>query len=126
MTDPRIASGYDVEASVVGPFEVAKPGNTVAGGTLDRGIVARTEDGRMVVIGEIWAACPGGGLSKIRIDAKAVAHQLVERLNANVELVEALKLAHSALGAHGDNNSCRDCSYAWNAIRAALKAEGDG
>ena len=51
------------------------------GGKLDREIVARTRDGRWVVIGEIWAACPGEGGGKIRIDADAVAKRIVATLN---------------------------------------------
>ena len=82
MADPRIAFGLTVEPDVQGPFEVraASPGSPSEGGTLDCGIVARTADGRSVVIGEIWAACPGPGGSKVRIDARAVAERIVRAL----------------------------------------------
>ena len=83
MSDPRIDMGYAVEPKVVGPFEVVEAADTggLAGGTLDRGIVAYTEDGRRVVIGEIWAAGVGKGGSKIRLDASAIARRLVDAAN---------------------------------------------
>ncbi len=81
MTDPRVAMGYEVEPSVSGPFELA---NATTDGTLDRGIVARRADGTRIIIGEIWAACPTDGGEKTRIDANAVATEIIERLNAEV------------------------------------------
>lgn len=84
MTDPRKALGYDVEPRVKGPYEVmaaSRVGDGSDGGTLDRGLVARTEDGRPVVIGEVWAAGVGSGGSKVRLDASAIATDVVRALN---------------------------------------------
>ena len=78
MTDPRVALGYEVEPSVSGPYELA---DALTDGTLDRGIIARRADGTRIVIGEIWAACPTEGGGKTRIDANAVATEVVARLN---------------------------------------------
>lgn len=92
MSDPRVGLGYKVEASVQGPFEVmpaARAGDGSDGGTLDRGIVAHTETGMPVVIGEIWAAGVGPGGSKVRLDASAVANDIVRRLNATPARDEA-------------------------------------
>lgn len=76
--------GYEVKSHVVGPFETCRANRASPdqGGTLDTAIVARTEDDTVIMIGEIWAACPGGGGVKIRIDAQAVAQQIVDALNA--------------------------------------------
>ena len=65
-------------------FEIkkAEPPNPDTGGTLDRGIVARLEDGRRVVIGEIWAACPTENHGRISIDTDAAAQRVVDALNA--------------------------------------------
>ncbi len=84
MSDPRIAFGLEVEPRVLAPYSIqpaARDGTGDDGGTLDRAIVARTEDGRRVVIGEIWAACLGKGGAKIRIDADAEAQFIVDTLN---------------------------------------------
>jgi len=84
MSDPRERYGMTVEPDVTGPYEVmgAKRTSADEGGTLDRGIVAHTRDGRRVVIGEVWAAGVGKDGAKIRIDADAVAHRIVAVLNA--------------------------------------------
>lgn len=81
--DPRVAMGYDVEPEVFPPFEVMPASDTGGqlGGTLDHAIIARTKDGRRIVIGEIWAACPGAGGTKVRIDAREVARRIAETLN---------------------------------------------
>lgn len=84
--DPRVAMGYAVEDGIVGPFGVMpakRDGSGGDGGTLDVGITAYTPDGTRVCIGEIWAACPSsapGG--KTRLNAVAVAEQIVRALNA--------------------------------------------
>ena len=85
MTDPRIEYGLQVEPRVIGPYSVRpakRNGTGNDGGTLDCAIIAHTEDGRMVVIGEVWAAGHGMDGSKIRIDAAAVARQVIDALKA--------------------------------------------
>lgn len=81
MSDPRKGLGYEVEDEVVGPYSTLAALPSDNGGTLDRGIVATTKDGRRVVIGEVWAAAVGPGGEKIRIDADAIARRIVETLN---------------------------------------------
>ena len=81
MTDPRIALGYEVEPGVTGPYTIQPANLGEDRGTLDHAIVAHTKDGRPVIIGEIWAASLGKGGAKIRIDAAAVAQQIVDTLN---------------------------------------------
>lgn len=84
MPDPRISYGVRVEPNVKGPYG-AQPARRDAtgddGGTLDVGITAHTNNGTLVVIGEIWAACPNENGGKTRIDAIAVATRLVAKLN---------------------------------------------
>lgn len=82
-SDPRKQLGLEVVPSVSGPYELmgAKPTTPDAGGTLDVGILARTPDGRRVVIGEIWAACPGKDGVKIRIAAREIAQRMIDTLN---------------------------------------------
>lgn len=84
MGDPREGLGMAVEPDVVGPYDVvgAHPASPDGGGTLDRGITARTLDGRLVVIGEVWAAAVGKDGSRVRINADVVAHRIVATLNA--------------------------------------------
>ena len=88
---------------ISGPFEIktAEPPTPDHGGTLDRGIVGRLPDGRRVVIGEVWAACPAEdvdpasglvrgaerNLSRISIDTDAMAQRIVDGLN-RLEAVE--------------------------------------
>ncbi|KKL16104.1 hypothetical protein LCGC14_2498950 [marine sediment metagenome] len=84
MTDPRTAYGLQVEARVTGPYSTLpakRDGTGNDGGTIDRAIIAHTEDGREVMIGEVWAAGHGRGGMKIRIDAAAVAQGIVDTLN---------------------------------------------
>ena len=84
MTDPRTEYGLEVEPRVTGPYSVQpakRDGSGDDGGTLDQAIIAHTEDGRSVIIGEVWAAGHGEGGSKIRIDAAAVAQAIVDVLN---------------------------------------------
>jgi hypothetical protein len=84
MTDPRLALGLEVEESVCGPYKVVAAARTSPddGGTLDCGIVAHTKDGRQLVIGEIWAAGVGPGGSKVRLDARKIAEDIVAMLAA--------------------------------------------
>lgn len=91
--------GYEVEPNVVGPFEVLEAADTggAAGGILDRGIVARTQDGRSVVIGEVWAAGVGRGSPKIRIDASAVARSIVHRCNMHETLLLELRCVRAVI-----------------------------
>ena len=87
MTDPRTTYGLQVEARVTGPYSIQpaiRDGTGDDGGTLDHAIVAYTERGQRVVIGEIWAAGHGRGGTKIRIHAAAVAQEIVDTLNENV------------------------------------------
>ena len=82
--DPRERLGLKVEPDVVPPFELVaakRDGSGNDGGTLDIGIIARLPNGEKVVIGEIWAACPGSGEEKVRIDARRVAQAIVDTLN---------------------------------------------
>lgn len=74
--------GRDVH-DVTGPFEIRKatPPSPDFGGTLDRAIVARLEDGRRVCIGELWAAGPAEGGARISLDAQKTAEKIVELLN---------------------------------------------
>jgi len=84
MTDPRPSLGYAVEPNVKGPYHIQpahRDGSGNDGGILDIGITAHTSDGKRVVIGEIWAACPDENGGKTRIDALAVATSIVETLN---------------------------------------------
>ena len=86
MNDPRERLGVTVEQDVTGPYEVmaSHPASPDTGGTLDRGIVAHTRDGRRVVIGEVWAACVGKDWAKVRIDADAVARRIIATLNLDL------------------------------------------
>ncbi len=84
MVDPRTDLGVEVEPRVTGPFSVQpakRDGTGDDGGTLDHAIVAYTDDGRRLVIGEIWAAGLGAGGSKIRIDVAAIAQDIANTLN---------------------------------------------
>ena len=82
--DQRIALGVTVEPQVRAPFSVrgASPASPDDGGTLDCGLLGHVADGRPVVFGEIWAACPSGTHEKVRLDARAVAERIVSLLNA--------------------------------------------
>ena len=83
--DPRVSLGYEVEPDVTGPYSVQpaeRKGDGSDGGSLDVGIVARRSDGKRIIIGEIWAACPDEDGGKTRIDAITVARRLVAELNA--------------------------------------------
>lgn len=102
--DPRIALGMTVEPQVRPPFSVrgASPASPDDGGTLDCGLLGHVADGRPVVFGEIWAACPSGTHEKVRLDARAVAERIVSLLNATdpealARLTAALKLAATRL-----------------------------
>lgn len=85
MNDPRVKMGLHVEPEVIGPYELRpaeRDGTGDDGGSLDQAIIARTCDGRAIAIGEIWAAghaIPGG--AKIRIDAEAIAKNIIDTLN---------------------------------------------
>lgn len=84
MADPRTRLGIEVEPRIQGPYSIRpakRDGTGDDGGTLDQAIIAHTEDGRQVVIGEVWAASLGSGGSKIRIDAGAVAQEIIDTLN---------------------------------------------
>jgi hypothetical protein len=84
MTDPREQLGHEVHSHVKGPFSVrqaTRDGTGDDGGTLDVALVAHTEDGTRVIIGEIWAACPNQLGGKTRINAKEVADSIVTTLN---------------------------------------------
>jgi phosphopantetheine adenylyltransferase len=81
MSDIRKSLGMDVH-HVQGPFRVMKPKQAggVLGGYLDRGIVGRMEDGREVVVGEIWAV----GLTEnenVRIDSSDLVKRMVDAIN---------------------------------------------
>lgn len=89
-TDVREALGYNVEPTVVGPYETMGP-SPQAAGVLDTGLVAHTQDGRTVVIGEVWAAAVGSGGAKIRIDSRGVAAAMSQKLNLHDEMVGALR-----------------------------------
>jgi hypothetical protein len=118
--------GYEVETRVVGPFEVMEAAYTggAAGGTLDRGIVARTKDGRRVVIGEVWAAGVGKGGVKIRLHATAVADSLVHVANAHDILHAALVKAEDALAIKASLRAPEQARVqaALEAVRTALSA----
>ena len=70
---------HDVQA----PFRLlnAKPRTPDEGGTLDRGIVATLEDGRQVVIGELWAAGPTIDGARVSLDAEKIGRTITELLN---------------------------------------------
>ncbi len=94
MVDPRTHLGIEVEPRVTGPYlacAAKRDGTGDDGGTLDQAITAYTDDGRRVVIGEIWAAGLGAGGSKIRIDAAAVAQEIVDTLNGSAAPTPANK-----------------------------------
>lgn len=113
--------GYAVEPSVTGPYEVMaaqRVGDGSDGGVLDRGLIARTEDGRRVVIGEIWAAGVGSGGSKVRLDAPAVASDVVRHLNAFPEMYDVLDSI--------ENDDGKVPGFLWDRIQAVLaKARGE-
>ncbi len=86
MNDIRTTLGYQVEGTITGPFSImaADKTNPEEGGILDRGITAYTKDGKLIVIGEIWARCPGEYKS-VRINAQAIAQAIIACLNTHFE-----------------------------------------
>lgn len=70
---------------VVGPLRIKaakRDGTGNDGGVLDRGIVAKMEDGTECVIGELWAMGPDNNGARISLDSIGNAERIVERFNA--------------------------------------------
>ncbi len=94
MVDPRTRLGIEVEPRVTGPYSIRtakRDGSGDDGGTLDQAIIAHTEDGREVVIGEVWAAGIDPAGWKVRIDAAAVAQGIIDTLNGSIAPTPANK-----------------------------------
>ena len=84
MPDLRESLGIEVEPDVKGPYSTQpakRDGTGNDGGILDVGIIAYLANGKRVVIGEIWAACPDEDGGKTRINASTVAERIVSELN---------------------------------------------
>jgi len=81
-SDPRELLGLIVLDRVSPPYAIrnAVRGDPSEGGTLDCGIVAHTDSGEPVVIGEIWAMGIGANGQKVRLNARAIAGRIVTAL----------------------------------------------
>ena len=89
--DPREAYDMEVVQAVKPTFRLVPSRHTTpdTGGSLDYGIACVTEDGRAVLIGELFAAAiwmdsPSRlGENKIRINTGTIGDRLCEVLNAH-------------------------------------------
>jgi len=82
MPDPREKYGIIVEPMITRPFQLVPSlhASPDTGGLLDYAISATVPDGRVVIIGELFAAGIGRE-GKIRLNTKEIGERIVQILN---------------------------------------------
>ena len=82
--DPREQYGIIVESVINRPFQLVPSLHTSpdTGGLLDYGISAAVPDGRVVIIGELFAAGIGRE-GKIRLNTKEIGERVCQILNVH-------------------------------------------